>query len=162
MFDRSILGYHIGWTCTTPDALRALHAAVAARKPDWAPDTAPVIRTDNGPQYTAQVWAEGVAALGMVYKRIPNATPNKNAHIESWHSVLEADCLGNHVLHTLAEAYAAVDRWVTFCNGRRMHRVWMIGRPQNFVKATRLLKPPLFKRGIQLAGTAPRIKAVHC
>ncbi len=104
------------------------------------------------------VWAEGVAALGMVYKRIPNATPNKNAHIESWHSVLEADCLGNHVLHTLAEAYAAVDRWVTFYNGRRMHRVWMIGRPQNFVKATRLLNPPFSRGGYSWPAPLPALR----
>ncbi len=37
VFDRSILGYHIGWTCTAKQALRALQAAVAARRSDWPP-----------------------------------------------------------------------------------------------------------------------------
>ncbi len=146
MFDRSILWYHIGWTCTAQEALQT---AVAARKPDGAPDTVPVIRTDSGPQYTAQVWADGVAALGMVHERIPHATPNKNAHIESWHSVLEADCLGNQVFHTLAEAYEAVDRWGTFYNERRMHGSLDDWPPAEFYRRVR-------------AGTAPRIKAVHC
>lgn len=50
----------------------------------------------------------------MVHERIPNATPNKNAHIESWHSVLEADCLGNQVFSTLAAAYEAVAAWITY------------------------------------------------
>ena len=69
----------------------ALQGAVRARQADWA-ETPPVIRTDNGPQFIAQAWAKGCEALGLAHERIPNATPNKNAHIESWHSLLEADC----------------------------------------------------------------------
>ncbi|MCY0880290.1 MAG: hypothetical protein OWU84_15310 [Firmicutes bacterium] len=109
----------------------------------------PVIRTDHGPQYTVQVWADGVATWGMVHERIPNATPNKNAHIASWHSGLEADGLGNQVFHTLAEAYDAVDRWGPFDNERRMHGSWDDWPPAEFCRCV-------------LAGTAPRIKAVHC
>ncbi len=149
VFDRSILGYHIGWTCTAQQALRALQAAVVARRADWTPGTTPVVRTDNGPQFVAHAWADGVAALDLVHERIPNATPNKNAHIESWHSVLEADCLGNQVFRTLAEAYNAVAQWITFYNERRMHESlddW---------------PPAVFYRWV-LAGTAPTIKAVHC
>ena len=149
VFDRSILGYHIGWTCTAKQALRALQAAVAARRADWPPGTAPVIRTDNGPQFTAHDWAEGVRALDMVHERIPNATPNKNAHIESWHSVLEADCLGNQVFPTLAAAYEAVATWITYYNERRMHGSLADWPPAQFYRWA-------------LAGTAPDIKAVHC
>ena len=67
-----------------------------------------MIRTDNEPQFTAQVWAQGVEDWGLEHERIPNATPNCNALRESWHSIWEAECLGNQVFHTLAEAYEAV------------------------------------------------------
>lgn len=149
VFDRSILSYHIGWTCTALQALRALQGAVAQRQPDWTPGTAPVIRTDNGPQFTAQVWAQGVEALGLEHERIPNATPNRNAHIESWHSIWEAECLGNQVFHTLAEAYEAVAQWITFYNQRRMH-----GSLQDWA-------PAQFYLGA-LAGTAPVIPSIRC
>ncbi|AEJ40248.1 transposase [Sulfobacillus acidophilus TPY] len=149
VFDRSILSYHIGWTCTAEQALRALQRAVAQRQPHWAPGVAPVIRTDNGPQFTAQVWAAGVEAWGLVHERIPHATPNRNAHIESWHSVLEAECLGNQVFHTLAEAYEAIARWITFYNERRMH-----GSLQDW--------PPAQFYAWALKGMAPPIPPVRC
>ena len=38
---------------------------------------------------------DGCARLGMLHERIPVATPNKNAHIESRHSLLEAECWRN-------------------------------------------------------------------
>ena len=90
-----------------------------------------------------------MAALGLVHKRIPNATPDKNAHIESWHSVLEAECLGNQVFRTLAAAYEAVARWIAFYNDRRMHGSLDDWPPAQFYRW-------------ELAGTAPIIKAVHC
>ena len=62
---------------------------------------------------------------------------------------LEADCLGNQVFRTLAEAYNAVAQWITFYNDRRMH-----GSLDDW-------PPAVFYRWV-LAGTAPTIKAVHC
>ena len=149
VFDRSILGYHMGWTCTAEQALRALQASVQRRRGDWPAGTAPVIRTDNGPQFTAYAWAEGVRVLGLHHERIPNATPNKNAHIESWHSVLEAECLGNQGFDTLVAAYEAIGQWMTFYNERRMH-----GSLQDW--------PPAQFYAWVLAGTAPAIPAVRC
>ena len=108
-----------------------------------------MVRTDNGPQFQAHAWAEGVTELGMMHERIPNATPNKNAHMESWHSVLETECLGNQVFGTLGAAYEVVDRWITFYNERRMHGSLQDWAPAEFYRRVR-------------AGTAPAIKAVHC
>ncbi len=149
VFDRSILGYHVGWTCTAEQALRALSAAADRRRADWAPGTTPAIRTDNGPQFTSHAWANGVEDLGIEHERIPNATPNKNAHIESWHSVLERECLGNQVFESLAEAYEALATWITYYNDRRMH-----GSLQDW-------PPARFYRGA-LQGQAPTIPAIHC
>lgn len=42
----------------------------------------------------------------------PVATPNKNAHIESWHSLLEGKCWRNTVFQTWAEAYTMTAEWV--------------------------------------------------
>lgn len=149
VFDRSILAYHIGWTCTAQQALRALHAAAERRRTDWDPRTAPTIRTDNGPQFTSHAWADGVAALGIEHERIPNATPNKNAHIESWHSILERDCLGNQIFNTLAEAYETLAIWITYYNERRMHGSLHDWPPAHFYQGA-------------LRGDAPPIPAIHC
>lgn len=149
VFDRSILAYHLGGHCTAKQALAALQRAVAQRQADWPDGQRPVIRSDNGPQFIAKAWGDGCAALPLVHERIPNATPNKNAHIESWHSILEAECLRDHVFATWAEAYATVYQWITFYNERRMHGSLRDWAPAQFYQQW-------------LTQSAPAIKAIHC
>ena len=148
VFDRSIVGYHLGTQCTARQALGALQGAVRDRQADWG-DTPPVIRSDNGPQFIARAWAEGCQALAIHHERIPNATPNKNAHIESWHSLLEAECWRNQVFETIAEGYTVTVDWIQHYNTRRMHGSLQDWAPAQFYTWWR-------------AGTAPAIKAVHC
>ncbi|OLZ11438.1 integrase core domain-containing protein [Sulfobacillus thermosulfidooxidans] len=119
-----------------------------ARQADWG-DGVPVIRTDNGPQFMAQRWAMGCQVFGMTHERIPVATPNKNAHIESWHSLLEGECWRNQVFQTLAEAYTMTAEWIRFYNERRMH-----GSLQDWA-------PAVYYAQCQ-TGTAPPIHPVRC
>ncbi len=70
------------------------------------------------------------AVLGR--ERIPNATPNKNAHIESWHSVPEAECWRNQIFDTFAEAYMVTGDWMTFYNEQRMQGC-SIGPPRSII-----------------------------
>ena len=137
VYDRSLLAYHIGWQCTAEEALRALQQAVARRQADWPPASAPAIRSDNGPQFIAHRWAEGCQALAMVHERIPNATPNKNAHIESWHSLLEAECLRDQTFGSFEEAYAVVTTWIHRYNTERMHGSLHDHAPEVFYAAWR-------------------------
>ncbi|AEW04147.1 Integrase catalytic region (plasmid) [Sulfobacillus acidophilus DSM 10332] len=117
--DRSIVAYHIGLTCRAADAAQTLQRAVQARQTEWGPEP-PVIRTDNGPQFTAHVFEAQCQAFGLTHERIPVATPNANAYIEAWHALLDRECLSQEFA-TYAEAYAAVTRWIAFYNQRRLH-----------------------------------------
>ena len=85
----------------------------------------------------------------MLHERIPVATPNKNAHIESWHSLLEAECWRNPVFDTLVEGYTVTTEWMAFYNERRMHGSLHDWAPAQYYT----------QYG---AGTAPPINAVHC
>ena len=105
--DRSILAYHLGYRCQGSDAARTLAQAVDARRAEWGPEP-PVIRTDNGPQFTSQHWATRCQELGLEHERIPNHTPNMNAYIESWHAQLERECLQRHLFQSFAEAYQTI------------------------------------------------------
>ncbi|WP_242940607.1 IS3 family transposase [Sulfobacillus thermosulfidooxidans] len=148
VFDRCILAYHLGSHCIAVQALGALEGAVRARQADWG-NHVPVIRTDNGPQFVAQRWAIGCQVLGITHERIPVATPNKNAHIESWHSLLEGECWRNQVFQTLAEAYTVTAEWIRFYNERRMH-----GSLHDWA-------PAVYYAQCQ-TGTAPPIHPVRC
>ncbi|CDI40529.1 Integrase catalytic region (fragment) [Tepidanaerobacter acetatoxydans Re1] len=43
----------------------------------------PKIRTDNGPQFTSNLFEETVKELGVIHERIPVKTSNMNAHKKS-------------------------------------------------------------------------------
>ena len=44
-----------------------------------------------------------------------------NVHIESFHRILEEDCLARFQFETYGEAYKEVSEFMRFYNNRRMH-----------------------------------------
>ena len=119
VYDRCIVGYHVGLRALALDALRTLRQAMILRgiaEPDKL-----ILRTDNGPQITAHAFQDGCAELAINHTRIPSNTPNMNAHIESFHSILESDCLSRHEFQSYAEAYKYVSKFMEYYNHRRRH-----------------------------------------
>ncbi|SFF39407.1 Integrase core domain-containing protein [Paenibacillus algorifonticola] len=57
----------------------------------------------------------------MEHERIPPRTPNKNAFIESFHSILERECYQRNCFESKEEAFAEVDRFVRYYNNDRIH-----------------------------------------
>ncbi|WP_049827416.1 integrase core domain-containing protein [Paenibacillus maysiensis] len=55
------------------------------------------------------------------HERIPPRTPNMNAHIESFHRLLQDECLARYDFETYSEAYEAVAKFIHFYNERRIH-----------------------------------------
>jgi putative transposase len=119
VFDRVIVDYYRGPVCEAKHACQTLRRAVEKRiKPGEA---LPVIRSDNGPQYVSVLFGDTCEHLGMEHERIPPRTPNMNAHIESFHSLLERHVFSITEFDTFEMAYEAVDRYMDFYNNRRMH-----------------------------------------
>jgi putative transposase len=120
VFDRSLVGYHIGSSC---DAKQVCEAVTAALRFRLAPaESKPIIRTDNGPQFVSKAFGELCEAEGIVHERIPPKTPNMNAYVESFHATLERDLFRKTSFQTFQEAYDAVSEYVDFYNNRRKHR----------------------------------------
>lgn len=115
VYDRSIVSYHVGLTCTAKDVSFALKEAHVKR---GCPNV--VIRTDNGPQFKGFVFDETCIELGLEHERIPCRTPNKIAHIESFHRIFEDECLSSE-FHNFAEAYSTVVAFMEFYNTTRLH-----------------------------------------
>lgn len=81
----------------------------------------PVIRSDNGPQFISHKFAEACAAFGMIHERIPPKTPNKNAHIESFHAILESECYVRYEFESYQQAYEIVVGFIRNYNQHRIH-----------------------------------------
>lgn len=120
VYDRSIVAYHIGLHCEAQDVVWTLQQALLKRQL-FDVSEKPVVRTDNGPQYISNAFETACESFGVEHERIPPRTPNMNAHIESFHRILQDDCLSLYDFETYGEAYEAVTKFMTFYNERRMH-----------------------------------------
>jgi len=120
VYDRSIIDYHIGLSCKAQDASVTLKRAMIKR--DLHNKEADLtIRSDNGPQFRSFKFENTLKELKVEHERIPYATPNKNAHIESFHRILEDECLSKHEFKSFAEAYKIVSEFMKSYNEVRIH-----------------------------------------
>lgn len=119
VFDRVVVGQYRGRTCEAKHAVQTLISALERRIQPG--ETFPVIRTDNGPQFVSKLFGDTCESLGMTHERIPPRTPNMNAYIESFHSILERDLFSRREFMTFEEAFIALDQYMDFYNYRRMH-----------------------------------------
>ena len=120
IFDRNIVDYHIGHSCSGQDASVTLKRALLRRNL-FTQENKPVIRSDNGPQFISNVFENTCNELNIEHERITIKSPNYNAHIESYHSILEDECLSRYEFRNYCEAYEAVVQFVEFYNNRRIH-----------------------------------------
>lgn len=134
VFDRAIVGYHYGTRCTAKDIVRTLHKAIMKRNVQLLPNQKLVLRTDNGPQFCSHELSDFCMAQGIFHERIPPKTPNMNAFIESFHSVLERDCFSRHEFVTFQDAYQEIDRYMKFYNERRLHGSLEDWPPKKFLE----------------------------
>lgn len=135
VYDREIIDYHIGLHCEGDDAAATLVRALMRRKL-FESDSKPVIRSDNGPQFISHKFEDKCEEVELEHERIPCKTPNKNAHIESFHRILEDECLGRWEFERYEEAYEAVLEFMERYNHRRIHRSIFNMSPVEFHRAT--------------------------
>lgn len=134
VFDRCVIDYHLGTSCTASDAARVLKNGLRKR---GVRDglVLPKLRTDNGPQFIARQFEEVCRALGITHERIPVKTPNMIAHIEAFHSILEDECYTRHEFGSFGEAYAIVAEYIRYYNHRRRHGAIGFMSPEAFHEA---------------------------
>ncbi|WP_307255027.1 IS3 family transposase [Croceifilum oryzae] len=135
VYDRSIVDYHIGLSCESRHATQTIQRALLKRQ-QYEQKKLPVLRTDNGPQFISHVFGDFCESNDLEHERIPPRTPNKNAHIESFHSALERECLIRHEFKNYQEAYETVINYIDFYNKRRIHGRLFDLAPHEFFQAT--------------------------
>lgn len=118
--DRNIIDFHIGLRCNAKDAISTVKRALLKRQL-YDKQTKPVIRSDNGPQYISNVFGAACNNLGIEHERIPYKTPNMNAYIESYHRILQDECLEINEFESYASAYKEVHDFVKKYNTKRIH-----------------------------------------
>ena len=120
VYDRNVVEYHMGLSCKAEDIVIILKRALMKRGL-YDKDNNLVIRTDNGPQFISHKFGDACKELNIEHERIPFKTPNKNAHIESFHRLLEDECLSRYEFQSYTEAYKEVSDYMKSYNKIRIH-----------------------------------------
>jgi len=79
------------------------------------------VRNDNGSQFIAATVQAYFESFKVVQEFIKPATPEQNAHIESYHSIVERVICQQYQFSDLKEAQDTFNRFVMFYNYERIH-----------------------------------------
>ncbi len=146
VFDRTLVGYHVGSSCEAKDVCATVRRALQSRLQPG--DKKPVVRSDNGPQFMSNQFGDMCredAENPLIHERIPPKTPNMNAYIESFHSIIERDLFSKEEYATFEEAYQSVHEYIEFYNLRRFHGSLKRMTPTQFYDAWKAKKLPEIK-----------------
>ncbi len=119
VFDRDIKGYHIGRRCTADDILRTLRLALKTNNIN--PNDQLVLRSDNGPQMSSLKFERELLSLPADHEFIPVRTPNKNAYIESFFSLLEINVMASEYFYSFRQGFERVVEFINFYRTERIH-----------------------------------------
>ena len=118
VFTREIVHYHVGQRCTAGDILFALQVALKNTK---AKVEDLVIRSDNGTQMTSHQFRLGVEKYRLEHEFTPPKTPNLNAYIESFFSIVDRELFQGKVYDSFKMAYGDVVGFIKHYNEVRPH-----------------------------------------
>ncbi|MCK6599583.1 MAG: DDE-type integrase/transposase/recombinase [Bdellovibrionaceae bacterium] len=117
VFTKKITGWYIGKTCKAGELVFTLNQAL--QKENISSDSPLVIRSDNGPQMSSNKFYFYLKKL--THEFIPPRSPDRNAYIEAFNSILENELLQVRYFRNFEEVYEAMIRFIEFYNNRRIH-----------------------------------------
>ncbi|MBS1958860.1 MAG: transposase [Bdellovibrionales bacterium] len=134
VFSKKIVGYAIGKTIKAGTLILTLQSALLEER--VAHDHPLQIRSDNGPQMSSNRFHFYLKKLEckLTHEFIPPRTPNRNAYIESFFSILEKTVIETRYFNIYHDAYEAIVNFVEFYNNRRLHGAIGKMSPMTFIK----------------------------
>ena len=79
------------------------------------------IRSDNGPEFTAEVVRDWMSRLGVGTLFIEPGSPWENGYVESFNGKLRDELLNGEIFYTLKEAKVLIEMWRQRYNRLRPH-----------------------------------------
>jgi len=79
------------------------------------------IRSDNGPEFTAQAVREWLGRVDVKTLFIEPGSPWENGYVESFNGKLRDELLNGEIFYTLTEAKVLIERWRNEYNTKRPH-----------------------------------------
>ena len=126
---RWVLGQYMAWQISkyeVRDLLDKIFEAYTLPKKIY-------VRNDNGSQFEARLIQDYFKDKGVTQEFTRPATPEQNAHIEAYHSIIERVICRKYEFEDLTEAQDTFNRWIRFYNFDRIHSGIQYLSPKNFL-----------------------------
>jgi transposase InsO family protein len=107
------------------------------------------LRSDNGPEFTAQVVRRWLGGLGVRTLFIEPGSPWENGYVESFNGKVRDELLNPELFDTLLEAQVLTERWRRVYNGVRPHSSLGYRPPAPEARLTRTASDPAKDRTVE-------------
>ena len=114
-FTRECLAIDVARHLTSDDVLECLWWLFVIR------GVPAVLRSDNGPEFTAKAVRAWLAAMEVKTLFIEPGSPWENGYVESFNGKLRDELLNGEIFYTLQEAKVLIERWRAHYNTVRPH-----------------------------------------
>jgi transposase InsO family protein len=111
------VGWLLQWSIKKEDVVALFHD-IQLTMPTVSKIT---VRSDNGSQFVSHLVREHFKTQGIEHEFTRPATPEQNAHIESYHSIVERVICRQYTFTDLRHANNVLTQWVLFYNHERIH-----------------------------------------
>ena len=129
VFSRWNMGQLIKWTMRKEDVVALFETLFET----YSLPTQFYVRNDNGSQFVADVVQTYFRDRNVVQEFTKPATPEQNAHIESYHSIMERAVCKRYEFESLAQAIETLNRFRDFYNLERIHSGLHYRSPYQFL-----------------------------
>ncbi|MCB9318015.1 MAG: transposase [Lewinellaceae bacterium] len=114
---RWVLGHYMAWSIQKRDIIKLFEQIFSL----YSLPKKIYVRNDNGSQFIAAEVRQYFADQQVSQEFIKPATPEQNAHIESYHSIVEKLIWQSYDFEDLGQASQTYDRFIQFYNYERIH-----------------------------------------
>ena len=130
---KKVTGWYVGKTCKAGDLVFTLNQAIKSE--GITAENPLTIRSDNGPQMSSNRFYFYLKNLEkkLTHEFIPPRSPDRNAYIEAFNSILETEVLQVQYFNNFEEVYASMMRFIEFNNNRRLHGSLGYKSPKMFI-----------------------------
>lgn len=134
VFSRKLVNYHIGLSCKAKDLKFTFEQAL---QKELIYGDKLVIRSDNGPQMTSNMFKKFIDDNSYEHEFIPPGDCNKNAHVESFNSIIETEFFQVRYFNDFTDAYEQAVDFMSFYNEKRLHGSLNMLPPNEFILKNR-------------------------
>ena len=120
---RDCLAWRVSKVTTASVVNDVIDEALVSRfgSPEGVPE-ALIVRSDNGPQFTANSVEQNLKRWGVHRQKTPFHCPEGNSVVERFMRTMKEECLWQHHLRTLKDVEKILSEWIPRYNTMRRHQ----------------------------------------